>query len=53
VNNTQVRERYSPDDGGERDITGVKGRISDDGKLDGEERCDDDGEEEDIGEGDS
>jgi hypothetical protein len=51
VGDTEVRERYSPDVGGERDI-GVKGRISD-GELDREEGGDDDGEEEDIGEDDS
>jgi hypothetical protein len=52
VGDTEVRERYSPDVGGERDI-GVKGRISDEGELDGEEGGDDEGEEEDIGEDDS
>jgi hypothetical protein len=52
VGDTEVRERYSPDDGGERDI-GVKGRGSDEGELDGDEGNDDDGGEDDMGEDDS
>ncbi|KAH9008720.1 hypothetical protein EDB83DRAFT_2322927 [Lactarius deliciosus] len=48
VMSLDVRERYSPDEGGER-VTGVSGSISDDGELDGDEGTDDDGGEYDIG----
>ncbi|KAH9051129.1 hypothetical protein EDB83DRAFT_2316902 [Lactarius deliciosus] len=48
VMSLDVRERYSPDEGGER-VTGMSGSISDDGELDGDEGTDDDGGEYDIG----
>lgn len=48
VMSLDVRERYSPDEGGER-VTGVSGSISDDGELYGDEGTDDDGGEYDIG----
>ena len=47
VMSLDVRERYSPDEGGER-VTGVSGRTSDEGELDGDEGIDDDGGEYDI-----
>ena len=52
VASLDVRERYSPDDSGER-VMGVSGRISDDEELDGDEGGDDDGGEYDIGDKDS
>ncbi len=57
VGSLDVRERYSPDEGGER-VMGVSGRVSDEGELDGDEGIDDDGgvydiRDEEIGEGDS
>ena len=48
VMSLDVRERYSPDEGGER-VMGVSGRISDEDELDGDEGGDDDGGEYDIG----
>jgi hypothetical protein len=56
VMSLDVRERYSPEEGGER-VMGVSGSISDEEELDGDECGDDDGGEYDIGdeigEGDS
>ena len=51
VMSLDVRERYSPDEGGER-VMGVSGRISDAEELDGDEGIDDDGGEYDIGDED-
>lgn len=48
VTSLDVRERNSPDEGGEREI-GVSGRGSDEEELDGDEGTDDDGGEYDIG----
>ncbi|KAH9011339.1 hypothetical protein EDB85DRAFT_1901134 [Lactarius pseudohatsudake] len=48
VMSLDVRERYSPDERGER-VTGVSGSISDNGELNGDEGTDDDGGEYDIG----
>ena len=52
VGDTEVRERYSPDDRGDCDM-GVRGRVSDEGELDGDEGDDVDGGEDDMGEDDS
>ena len=48
VASLDVRERYSPDERGER-VMGVSGRISDEAALDGDVDIDDDGGEYDIG----
>jgi hypothetical protein len=47
VASLDVRERYSPDEGGER-VMGVSGSTSDEGELAGDEDIDDDGGEYDI-----
>ena len=51
VMSLEVRERYAPDEAGER-VIGVSGRIPDDAGLDGDEGIDDDGGEYDIGDED-
>jgi hypothetical protein len=43
-----VRERYSPEEGGDCDM-GVRGRVLDEGELDGDDEIEDDGGEEDMG----
>jgi hypothetical protein len=48
VTSVEVRERYSPDDRGECDM-GVRGRVLDEGELDGDDGIEDDEGEEDIG----
>ncbi|KAH9008187.1 hypothetical protein EDB83DRAFT_2557825 [Lactarius deliciosus] len=45
VMSLDIRERYSPDEGGER-ATGVSGSISDDGELDGDDEI---GEDDSLG----
>jgi len=47
VTSVEVRERYSPDEGGDSDM-GVRGRVLDEGELDGEDVIEDDGGEDDI-----
>jgi len=47
VTSVEVRERYSPDERGECDM-GVRGRVRDEGELDGDDGIEDDGGEEDI-----
>lgn len=47
VASLDVRERYSPDERGER-VIGVSGSISDEGELPGDEDIDDDGGEYEI-----
>ena len=47
VASVEVRERYSPDEGGDCDM-GVKGRVLDEGELDGDDGIEDDGGEDDI-----
>ena len=48
VISVEVRDRYSPDEGGDCDI-GVKGRVLDEGELEGDDDIEDDGGEEDMG----
>ncbi len=48
VISVDVRDRYSPDEGGDCDM-GVKGRVLDEGELDGDDDIEDDGGEEDMG----
>jgi hypothetical protein len=47
VISVEVRDRYSPDEGGDCDM-GVKGSILDEGELDGDDCIEDDGGEEDM-----
>jgi hypothetical protein len=47
VASVEVRERYSPDEGGDCDM-GVRGRVLDEGELDGDDGIEDDGGEDDI-----
>jgi hypothetical protein len=47
VTSVEVRERYSPDEGGDCDM-GVRGRVLDEGELDGDDGIEDDGGEEDM-----
>ena len=47
VISVEVRDRYSPDEGGDCDI-GVKGSVLDDRELDGDDCIEDDGGEEDM-----
>jgi hypothetical protein len=47
VPSVEVRERYSPDEGGDCDM-GVRGRALDEGELDGDDDIEDDGGEDDI-----
>jgi hypothetical protein len=47
VISVEVRERYSPDEGGDCDM-GVRGRVLDEGELDGDDGMDDDGGEDDM-----
>ena len=44
----EVRDRYSPDEGGDCDM-GVKGSVLDEGELDGDDCNEDDVGEEDMG----
>lgn len=48
VTSVEVRERYSPDEGGDCDM-GVRGRVLDEGELDGDDGIEDDEGEEDMG----
>jgi hypothetical protein len=48
VISVEVRDRYSPDEGGDWDM-GVKGSILDEGELDGDDCIEDDGGEDDMG----
>jgi len=48
VISVEVRDRYSPDEGGDCDM-GVKGSILDERALDGDDCMEDDGGEEDMG----
>ena len=48
VISVEVRDRYSPDEGGDCDM-GVKGSVLDDGELDGDDCIEDDRREEDTG----
>jgi hypothetical protein len=48
VISVEVRDRYSPDEGGDCDI-GVKGSVLDEGELDGDDCIEDDVGEEDMG----
>jgi hypothetical protein len=48
VTSVEVRERYSPDEGGDCDM-GVRGRVLDEGELDGDDEIEDDGGEEEMG----
>lgn len=48
VISVEVRDKYSPDEGGDCDM-GVKGSVLDEGELDGDDRIEDDGGEEDMG----
>jgi hypothetical protein len=48
VISVEVRDRYSPDEGGDCDM-GVKGSILDEGELDRDGCIEDDGGEEDMG----
>jgi hypothetical protein len=48
VISVEVRDRYSPDEGGDYDM-GVKGSVLDEGELDGDDCIEDDGGEEDMG----
>jgi len=48
VMSVEVRERYSPDEGGDCDM-GVRGRVLDEGELDGDDEIEDDGGEDDMG----
>ena len=44
----EVCERYAPDERGDCDM-GVRGRVLDEGELDGDDDIEDDGGEEDMG----
>jgi hypothetical protein len=44
VTSVEVRERYSPDEGGDCDM-GVMGRVLDEGELEGDDGIEDDGGE--------
>ncbi len=48
VISVEVRDRYSPDEGGDCDM-GVEGSVLDEQELDGDECIEDDGGEEDTG----
>jgi hypothetical protein len=48
VTSVEVRDRYSPDEGGDCDM-GVRGRVLDEGELDGDDGIEDDEGEEDMG----
>lgn len=48
VISVDVRDRYSPDEGGDC-VMGVKGSVLDEGELDRDDCIEDDGGEEDMG----
>jgi hypothetical protein len=48
VISVEVRDRYSPEEGGECDM-GVKGSVLDEGELEGDDCIEDDVGEEDVG----